>query len=397
MPARHLDPVCGIVARGSIFTLRDNQIINNGPILRGSASSSPLPGIRGGIVLLAVSFSFSRFLSSSFRVANTDNEGVISNDSMAAAIIHNNMVQQPAGPALISIAYGPLHISDNRFSTEISAVSLGSRVFRNLGPVAIAHAGVPTLSGLSSILRPALINTRNSAENTEASTENTINTNLSSIRVNAETGNPESAKFNRITPGATLLFNNNQSRLGVARGSIASQFIISNGDISFANNQSTVNIYDETLWFNTALNAETLRATGNRFIELTGRNNQKLQDAFQTPTNASRSLMLIQDASMGIRITDNLAASALNASLIKPFSLLSRTTRMNNTSNNQGDHCIVALPLPGSPATIPTIPTIADANQVALQGACTRYTQLDAFTTATIDTSSTQAILSLLR
>ncbi len=401
---RHLDPVCGIVARGSTFTLRDNQIINNGPVLRSSASSAPLPGIRGGIALLAVSFSFSRFLSSSFRIADADNAGVISDDSMAAAIIHNNMVQQPAGPALMIIAYGPLQISDNRFSTEISAVSLGSQVFRNLGPVAISHAGVPDLSGLSSILRPALINARNGAQDTQALTGNPpsdpppgiINTNLiSGIRVNGETGELESAKFNRITPGATVLFNNNQSRLGVARGSIASQFIISNGDISFSANQSTVNIYDEELWFNTALDAETLRATGNRFMELSGRNSKRLQDAVQNPGSLSRSVMLIQDASMGIRVTDELVAGALNAALLKPFSLLSRTGRMNNTSHNQGDHCITALPLPGSLATIPTI---ADANQVALQGACTRYiTQLDSLTTAAVETLPTQAVLSLLR
>ncbi|VAW59412.1 hypothetical protein MNBD_GAMMA11-3489, partial [hydrothermal vent metagenome] len=135
-------------------------------------------------------------------------------------------------------------------------------------------------------------------------------------------------------------------------------------------------------------------ATSNRFIELTGR--RRVSDVIQNPAPLSRAVMFIQDAGMALRANNNQAVSALNASFIKPVSLLSNTIRMNNTSHNQGDHCIIALPLPSaSPA--PAIPTIADANQVALQGACTRYTQLDAFTTATIDASSTQAILSLLR
>jgi Family of unknown function (DUF6519) len=130
-------------------------------------------------------------------------------------------------------------------------------------------------------------------------------------------------------PAGLTLFNSNQSHLGERAASLASQLIWTTDDIGFDGNQSVamtdgVVLNDNvSLFANTFLMGRTLRATDSRFNEPPGRRPQ-----------ASK------------------------------ISLLTRTSLLNNTNDNQGDHCILAFNTPGPP------PNVA-GNQVVNPALCT--------------------------
>jgi hypothetical protein len=108
------------------------------------------------------------------------------------------------------------------------------------------------------------------------------------------------------------LFNDNQSRTGAANKSATCQVITSLDDVCYQGNQSRSE-RTSNLLSNVYLGATTLRAIGNRLSE------------------AGTSTLM---------------------------SLFTFSTRLNNTSLNQGDHCIIGADL--DPAT----PDYIVANQV---------------------------------
>jgi hypothetical protein len=110
------------------------------------------------------------------------------------------------------------------------------------------------------------------------------------------------ARSSLQTQNGNVLFNSNQVRVGLANESLTSLAILSE-DIGFEGNQSD-NLSDGTLKFNTYLQAYTLRASNNRFKE---------------PGGTQENQMLL--------------------------SLNTVSSLMNNTTNNQGDHCIMAVNL----------------------------------------------------
>ena len=119
-------------------------------------------------------------------------------------------------------------------------------------------------------------------------------------------------------PAGLVLFNSNQSRLGPGAISLTSQLIWSTDDIGFDGNQS-VALTDGlvlndavSLFANTFLLSRTLRATDSRFKE--------------SPGSRPRPLKI---------------------------SLMTLTSLLNNTNDNQGDHCIFATnTAPGRPPNI---------------------------------------------
>ncbi len=115
-----------------------------------------------------------------------------------------------------------------------------------------------------------------------------------------------------LLPNGHTLFNDNQSRTGAANRSAICQAITSLDDVCYQGNQSRSERAGN-LFGNVFLGATTLRAVGNRLSEA-----------------GTQALM----------------------------SLFTLSTRLNNTSLNQGDHCIIAVDL--DPAT----PDYVVANQV---------------------------------
>ena len=101
----------------------------------------------------------------------------------------------------------------------------------------------------------------------------------------------------RILPGGYTLFADNQARTGTSNRSFTSQFIVALDDIGYQGNQSYNYRNSGNVFANVLLYGGTLRATGNRLSE-----------------SGSETLL----------------------------SLYTLGARMNNTTFNQGDHCIIA-------------------------------------------------------
>ena len=233
------------------------------------------------------------------------NRGVDASAAASAARVLANHVEQPVGCALIVRAFGPVMVNDNVLASERTSVGGLDAL---AGTVLIANlAGVQT-AGLP-------VQTQAAAGVREADTEERQPVGaLTRARLQIfETA------FTRIAPllptGATL-FNDNQVRAGPAHTAPVTQLVIGYDDIGFASNQchtdQTANVYA-----NTFIIGATLRATGNRFCE---------------------------------------RAASTN------LSLLTISTRANNTTLNQGDHCIVAQDTDPAPPF-----TVQIGNQVMLQ------------------------------
>lgn len=130
-------------------------------------------------------------------------------------------------------------------------------------------------------------------------------------------------------PNGNILFNSNQTHVGPTNTSSFSQLIFSADDIGFDGNQSD-NLVSGKLLINTLLYGMTLRASDNRFKE------------------------------MGNEVS---------------MSLFTLTRLLNNTTNNQGDHCIIAINLdPGRPKIDSGNQVLADAERCKiLQGRLGEY------------------------
>jgi hypothetical protein len=116
-------------------------------------------------------------------------------------------------------------------------------------------------------------------------------------------------------PGGETLFDDNFVRVGTVNRSLTGQFLLCYDDLGYASNTSSVYRPDPLLG-NAMLVADTVRVTSSRFRE----------DATDT------------------------------------YSLLTAAARLNITSLNQADHCIITIP-PPSPLPNP-LPTVNIPNQV---------------------------------
>ena len=294
----HINPVCGIfVTYGEQMDINHNWIAENGSLTNGPLTNSPLtnatgsliPGKRGGIVLTASSFPVLSFLSTALS-ATKSIVGVANTSALMgrpAARVHDNIVNQPAGQALTILAIGSVSIVNNHFNSELS----GTEFFDLLaGGVRIVNLG-----GLNRLGTPGIGGAISSVGAISGA-----KTNYTSF-----SRNPSA---DLLFPNGNTLFNNNQTRVGIQNTSLTSQWIFSVDDIGFDGNQSEElggrRLSDQVILLavNTVLWATSLRASDSRLKEIF--------DA-DKPT-------------------------------VVRFSMITLSTLMNNTTNNQGDHCIVA-------------------------------------------------------
>jgi hypothetical protein len=137
-----------------------------------------------------------------------------------------------------------------------------------------------------------------------------INTNLSSF------DRPTAARS--VLPMGSTTFCDNQSRTGSAVSSLSSHLLAVSDDLDYSHNQSR-NVQSQGLFSNVLLNGATLRATGNRMSE-------------------------------------SYAETLL--------SLASLASRLNATTYNQADHCIIVI------GTDTTYPEVQDGNMVLDNANC---------------------------
>jgi hypothetical protein len=222
-----------------------------------------------------------------------------------AARVHDNIVNQPAGQALTILAIGSVSIVNNHFNSEVS----GTEFFDLLaGGVRIVNLG-----GLNRLGTPGIGGAISSVGAISGA-----DTNYTSF-----SRNPSA---DLLFPNGNTLFNNNQTRVGIQNTSLTSQWIFSVDDIGFDGNQSEElggrRLSDQVILLavNTVLWATSLRATDSRFKEIID---------VDKPT-------------------------------VVRFSLMTLSTLMNNTTNNQGDHCIFAF----NAFAVANNPRVFERNQV---------------------------------
>jgi len=241
-------------------------------------------------------------LAASFNVLAAINAGGISNNAATALInprpaarVHENVIDQPAGLALYIAAYGPLTCTDNAFNSELSGTN----------PLELAAGTVLIINVGGTQTAPPSVQLKT------GTTQPTTGTTTDGSRASAAfvARRPEALV---LLPRGHTMFSSNQSRTGAANVSATCHLIGTLDDLAYQDNQSHSDRPDG-VWSNAYLAAATLRATGNRCIEA-----------------GPKTLM----------------------------SLFTVGSRMNDTSLNQGDHCIIAVD------QNPTMATVQIGNQV---------------------------------
>jgi hypothetical protein len=220
-------------------------------------------------------------------------------DPLPAARVHANVIDQPVGQALHIDAVGPVMCSDNAFASERSSATSDFEVIA--GTVWIHNIGGIQNTDATKQIKPTTLTTG-------AAAAAVVGTPIA--RVDAAFTRTEIAE--RVLPGGATQFHDNQSRTGASNTSFTCHAIAAAEDLGYQGNQST-SLGRGNLLANGVLHAGTLRACLNRMIE-------------RSP-------------------------SAL-------ASLWTVAVRMNDTSLNQGDHCIIATDMN------PTMTEIKTGNQV---------------------------------
>ena len=303
-----LDPACGIfVQYGEDVDIHHNQVLDHGSVPTGTRVAL-VPGQRGGIVLGLVT---------SFGNLATLQGGTATTGARPAARVMDNTVSQPVGCALRAAAMGPLMVNDNHFASGFAGATAFERaagtvfVF-NLAGVQEAGAGQDlkrpgsSAVGGSDVAAPAPAPVRDTA-----STGNLgMNQRARVQPVAVAVARPAAAQT--LLPLGMTMFNHNQSQTGPANAATACHLVYSLDDVAYQDNQS-VSQQATPVFANALVAGTTLRATGNRLRE------------------------------------------AHRSSLMSLFTL---AVRANNTSFNQGDHCIIATD------QNPGMPEIQAGNQV---------------------------------
>ncbi len=302
------DPVCGVfVQYGESVEIARNVVLDNG-VAPTAANATIGDGQRGGIVLgLVANFG----LFAQLRRGAGD-----AGAAASAARILANHVEQPIGCALYARAFGPLLVTDNVFASERSAVGgldalAGTVLVANLSGVQTAGLAVQTrndavaATGASSAVSTAPVGA-------DANAVQPIG-NLTGSRLQAV--QTALVRVAPLLPTGATLFDDNQVRAGAAHVSPVTQLLIGYDDIGFGSNQCHTD-QAGNVFANTLLVGPTLRAIGNRLRERAATTN---------------------------------------------LSLLTLATRANNTSFNQGDHCIVSQDSDPAPPY-----TVQVGNQVML-------------------------------
>lgn len=228
-----------------------------------------------------------------------------------ALVIRDNVVDQPAGRAVTAFAYGPVQCIGNTLNAQVEGAwnifdgLVGTLLIVNIG-------GVHRLSGVANVLGAdftQLGQGRAFASIDQFSAKDRFN-----------------ARVEMMLPGGETLVNSNKLRSGPDNRAWCPQLIATLDDLGYDGNQSSAFRPDLT-YANLVAVANSLRVTDSRFRE-------------RAPFTAMSALTW----------TAGSTVSAGDAS-------------MNITTQNQGDHCIVAL-------TNGSMPVVDVPNQVAISQFC---------------------------
>ncbi len=291
------EPVCGIfILQGEKLDISGNHIINNGP-RTGNTDQEVQRGFRGGII---VRMALQSLRTSSFK--GRDASGAITDllsfDAEPAIKLHDNVVTQPLGNAVLLIALGPVSVVSNQFTSQgidrrsVYSLLAGSVLIFNLGIskdlLAVAYA-------------------------TKGQNSSLAVTSLSSAQ---QTTSPFQSRLYQFWPSGKVMYTANQSLLDLRSNersvAVSSQMIVSLDDIACNNNQSECAAF---------LQAGT------------------------TPEASTFDVVFLNTFLTGIsvRSNDNRFTDGLTFTLFSLFSL----GFMNTATGNQATHCLVVVGSPG--------------------------------------------------
>lgn len=282
-----LDPVCGVfVLHGEGLDLARNRIVNTGARTTQPASGAR-SGQRGGIVV--------RYALPPTILAATILGAGPAQNGVPALRVHDNIVSQPLGRALVVQGVGPMSIVDNQLTTRgvvPTSVDLSSFL---AATVQIVNLGMSNELYLQLLLF-AMLNKSNA--------QNYL-TGAATSAVAAGRPGLDDARMGRLLANGQVLFSDNQVNLNLLdRGlslAFTSVLILTLDDLACHDNQCEANLLDDFLLAHAMHLAFSQSTTGNRWKE-----------------------------------------GLFNAWL----SALTLSFTMNTTTDNQGTHCIVVRGLP---------------------------------------------------
>lgn len=215
-----IDPVCGVfVGYGNDLEITDNVLAANGTVAAGT-DDNRRNGLRGGFYIRFAGALTSQYSTSSGR--------------KPALRVHDNRVDQPAGRALTSFAFGPVSIANNHLNSEHSG---------HFGLLDTVVGGVLlfNLGGIHRLLARKAGKLFGSA-------------------------NAFAARAELALPGGETLFDDNYVRLGSVNRSLTSLALLCFDDLGYSANTASV-FRREPFLANAVLMGDTVRVTGSRFRE----------------------------------------------------------------------------------------------------------------------------------
>jgi hypothetical protein len=252
------------VLHGEGLAFVENEIGDNGAWARIEAQR---PGRRGGIHVV-------------FSVAPVapplDDDVPQSGRSAAAARVHGNTVQAPLGQALTLRAFGPVHVTDNRFTSQ--GVVVGS----DYTTLAAATVGIlnlavaPELAALGSLARPSQVATGEAIAQPTLSNRATppsLEDDGPFLAAPVREGQPGLDDFAAgVHPaGGGVLFCDNQCLLDLSSTDqeflFSSVLVLGLDDVAFEDNQVLMRSGSDLALLDALVLGFSVRAVGNRFSE----------------------------------------------------------------------------------------------------------------------------------
>jgi hypothetical protein len=265
----HLDPICGIfILHGEKIDIFGNRILNNGPSIE-TTDNQPRQGARGGVVIRMSfqSLDFSGFV----RAGTSDNQldihraGLPFFEAVPAVKLHDNIITQPLGQAVFLMAFGPVSVVSNQFTSQgIDRTNIYARLAAS---IFIMNLGLSKdLFGMSRSLY--------------GKTKSLPLTNPASAALRTGAISPLANRVFQLLPSGKIMFTANQTTLDLRSNErsigISSQMIVTLDDVAFNNNQSECAAllaipegaasFDIVL-LNTFLLGVSVRSNDNRFTD----------------------------------------------------------------------------------------------------------------------------------
>ena len=241
----HVEPVCGIfILYGEGVDISNNRILNNGPRTSYDDRNVRL-GLRGGIVI--------RMALKKLERREFGDQEVLYNDGIPAVKIHDNIITQPLGQALLMMAMGPVSVIGNQMTSQgpDSAVNPLSLI---AGTVFIVNLGIS-----KDLVGALLVSRLRGMANTDVT--------------NAEKASGAILEALKLLylPSGNVIFADNQITLDLrapeVSGTLSSQLIASLDDVAYNSNQSECTSLMDFVIIDAAIFGVTIRSNDNRFQE----------------------------------------------------------------------------------------------------------------------------------